>query len=77
MRNPARIGKITSLLTQLWQQYPDMRLNQLCQFVAAKRAQRLGVEPQVDLFHLEDDGFLEQLQIELGKKVEPVDPYHV
>lgn len=66
-----------SLLTQLWQQYPDMRLNQLCQFVASKRAVRLKISTQDDLFNLEDDGFLEQLQIELGKKVEPVDPYHL
>ena len=66
-----------SLLTQLWQQYPDMRLNQLCHFVASKRAVRLKISTQNDLFNLEDDGFLEQLQMELGKKVESVDPYHL
>lgn len=77
MRNPARMHPLLSLLHELWGKYPDMRLNQLLQMVAAHRAQRLGVEPQVDLFYLEDDALLEQLQIELGKPVRSVDPYHV
>jgi hypothetical protein len=66
-----------NLLTQLWQQQPDTRLCQLISNVAAKRAQRLGEPIRDDLFYLEDDGFLAQLQIELGKTLEPVDPYHL
>ncbi len=77
MRNPERMPKILGLLHEVWGQYPDMRLNQLLQMVAAHMAQRLGVEPQVDLFYLEDDALLEQLQIETGREVKPVDPYHV
>lgn len=63
MRNPKRRLKVLGLLAEVWEQHPDMRLNQLLQMIAAHRATRLGVEPQVDLFYLEDDGLLEQLQI--------------
>ena len=77
MRNPARIPSIMTLLTELWEKYPDSRLSQLCQYVEAKRANRLGTVSKPDLFYLEDDDFLEQLQIELGKEVSPVDPYHL
>jgi hypothetical protein len=66
-----------SLLTELWAKYPDSRLNQLCQYVEAQRAKRLGTVSQADLFYLEDDDFLEQLQIELEKEVSPVDPYYI
>jgi len=77
MRNPARMPTILGLLGQLWGKYPDSRLNQLCQYVEAQRAERLGTVSNADLFYLEDDDFLEQLQIELGKEVSPVDPYHL
>ncbi len=67
MRDPARMPKVLGLLAKVWGRYPDMRLNQLLQMVAAHRAQRLGVEPQVDLFHLEDDALIEQLRIEVDQ----------
>ncbi len=77
MRNPARIHTTLALLGQLWAEHPDMRLNQLCQFVASKQGKRTGDHHGIDLFALEDDVFLEQLQIELDKEIKPVDPYFV
>jgi hypothetical protein len=77
MRNPARIHMTLALLGQLWVEYPDMRLNQLCQFIASKQTLRTNINHGNDLFMLEDDVFLEQLQIELGKEIKPVDPYFV
>ena len=66
-----------SLLTELWAKYPDSRLTQVCSYVESTRAERLGVKPRNDLFYLEDDDFLEQLQILLDKEIKPVDPSHV
>ncbi len=66
-----------NLLTQIWQDQPDTRLCQLISNIAAKRANRLGEPVRDDLFYLEDDGFLEQLQIELEQIPKPVDPYHL
>lgn len=77
MRNPNRIYPVMSLLTELWAKHPDVRLTQLCQYVESERAKRLGVESKSDLFFFEDDEFLQQLQITLGKEEKPVDPYHV
>jgi hypothetical protein len=77
MRNPARMHTILGLLGQLWSQHPDTRLLQLCQYVESERAGRLGTEPRGDLFYVEDDEFLEQLQILLDKEIKPVDPFHV
>jgi len=77
MRNPARIHTTLGLLEQLWSQYPDMRLNQLCHYVSSQIAHRQGNRLQTDSFMLEDDVFLEQLQIELDKEIKPVDPYFV
>ena len=77
MRNPARMHKILGLVAELWGQNPDTRLTQLCQYVEAERAKRLGVESKTDLFYLDDDDFLEQLQIILDKEIKPVDPFHV
>ncbi len=77
MRNPARMPKIMGLFAILWGQYPDMRFTQLCQYVESKRAERLGVERRPDLFFLEDDEFLEQLQILLDREVKPVDPEYL
>ena len=77
MRNPARMHKILGLVAELWGQHPDTRLMQLCQYVESERAARLGTEPRTDLFYIEDDDFLEQLQILLDKEIKPVDPFHV
>ena len=77
MRNPARMHTILGLLGQLWGKYPDMRLLQLCQYVEAQRAERLGVQSRTDLFFMEDTEFLEQLQILLDKEIKPVDPYFI
>lgn len=77
MRNPKRIHKVLELMRLLWTKYPDMRLNQLCAYVSSKISDRTGERIGVDLFMLEDDIFLEQLQIELKMEVTPVDPYHI
>ena len=77
MRNPARMHKILGLLAELWGQYPDQRITQLCQYVESTRALRLGIKSRTDIFYLEDDDFLEQLQIILDKEIKPVDPFHV
>ncbi|RLC09420.1 MAG: hypothetical protein DRI24_21815 [Deltaproteobacteria bacterium] len=77
MRNPNRIYPVVALLTELWAKNPDTRLTQLCQYVEAERAKRLGAESQTDLFYLDDDAFLEQLQILLDKEIKPVDPFFV
>jgi hypothetical protein len=64
-------------MAQLWGQFPDTRLTQLCSYVESTRAERLGVESRTDIFYLDDDDFLEQLQILLDKEIKPVDPFHI
>ena len=77
MRNPARMHTIMGLLAQLWGKHPDTRLVQLCYYVEAESAKRRGVEPRSDIFYLDDDDFLEQLQILLDKEIKPVDPFFI
>ena len=77
MRNPARMHKILGLLAELWGKAPDSRLTQVCSYVEATRAERLGIESRTDIFYLDDDEFLEQLQILLDKEIKPVDPFFI
>lgn len=56
MRDPARIEALLSLLRQVWEQSPDLRLGQL--LLSAVRPE----QPCPEIFHIEDDRLAEGLR---------------
>ena len=63
MRNPKRIPRILSLIQELWQRYPDMRLGQLIVNVSPTHEQYLfyaedeTLEQGLDYFKAMSDTF--------------------
>lgn len=55
MRDPKRIERICSLIKELWEKCPDMRLGQLMENFVFSKIQRLGEPPIVLLWGQEDD----------------------
>ena len=62
MRDPGRIYRIASILTEIWRRKPDLRLCQLL----SNAASEAGWE-QPDTFHLEDDKLEEGLVAMISK----------
>lgn len=56
MRDPARIEAMLSLLRQVWEQSPDLRLGQL--LLSAVRPE----QPCPEIFHIGDDRLAEGLR---------------
>jgi len=61
MRDPSRIYRIASYLTEVWRRNPDLRLAQLI----SNAASEVGWE-NPDTFHLEDDKLEEGLMAMIG-----------
>ncbi|MGE8287430.1 MAG: hypothetical protein ACN6RG_05695 [Stenotrophomonas sp.] len=62
MRDPARIDTVLATLRALWETSPDLRLGQLIVIAAAPR------EPVPEIFHIEDDVLLENLEQHLRRE---------
>jgi hypothetical protein len=66
MRDPARIEALLSLLRQVWEQSPDLRLGQL--LLSAVRPE----QPCPEIFHIEYDRLAEGLR-ELWARLDSAD----
>ncbi|MCX6318893.1 MAG: DUF1040 family protein [Bacteroidetes bacterium] len=56
MRNPDRIQPTLDKLAEIWKEHPDFRLGQLIMVIA------MTGEHNPNLFNMEDDVFLRQLE---------------
>ena len=52
MRDPKRIWPTLNKIAEIWQMHPDLRLGQLL----------IGITQKSDLFYLEDDELMENLE---------------
>lgn len=60
MRNPERIQQLLSLIQKKWEKNPDLRLGQLLVGIAMRY--HLTPVGEFDIFHVEDDKFIEALE---------------
>ena len=78
MRDPARIQELFNLLNQLWLVDPDLRFNQLIYILQSEFSQKNNGDGEIkeiakdgyekigyDLFHLEDDKFIDYLKTKI------------
>lgn len=65
MRDPKRIDKVIDKVRKVWKTYPDLRLGQLLENTASWTG--------IDLFYVEDDVLLRELETRQGEACEPDD----
>ena len=81
MRDPARIQELFNLLNQLWLVDPDLRFNQLIYILQSEFSQKNNGDGEIkeiakdgherigyDLFHLEDDKFIDYLKTKISNE---------
>jgi len=60
--DPARIETVLETLAELWKRSPDQRLGQLLINISGNHAKRLGQSATSDVWHVEDELMLEEIE---------------
>lgn len=61
MRNPDRIDRVLKLISEIWHEYPDLRLCQLIGNCFPDHVDEYYI-PNLDIYYIEDDELEERLR---------------